>query len=193
MKVKTLAGVDEVGRGALFGPVVAAAVIVPVSLIPTLRKLGVEDSKQLSACRRQALVSPIRELVLAWHISFADVPTIETLNIRQASLLAMKRALLGLNHYPDWCLVDGRDGVPDLPFPQTALIGGDRRSPVIGAASILAKVWRDNLMERLGDRFLGYDLKSNKGYGTLKHRQALASLGLTCLHRRHFCRKISGP
>ncbi len=184
-----LAGVDEVGRGALFGPVVAAAVLMPIADIPGLSTLGVRDSKQLSAKRRQQLVPQIKATVLGWHISFAGVPEIECLNIRQASLLAMKRSLMKLSPPPDHCWIDGKDLIPACPFPQTALIRGDRRSPLIAAASILAKVWRDELMIRIAQRFPEYGLERHKGYGTAAHRLALENHGLSPLHRRHFCRK----
>ncbi|BFM40301.1 ribonuclease HII [Synechocystis sp. LKSZ1] len=185
-----LAGVDEVGRGALFGPVVAAAVLMPASAIEGLRAIGVKDSKQLSPRRRQQLVTEIKALVPGWHISFASVPEIERFNIRQASLLAMARALQGLPQAPDHCWIDGQDQIPLCPWPQTPLVRGDQQSPLIAAASILAKVWRDDLMIRVDQRFPGYALAANKGYGTIAHRQAIQDQGLTPLHRRHFCRRI---
>ena len=185
-----IAGVDEVGRGCLFGPVVAAAIAVPTSALVTLTSLGVKDSKQLSPKRRQELFPLIKNTVVAWHISYASISEIETLNIRQASLLAMKRSLLKLSVAPDHCWIDGRDSIPDLDLPQTALIKGDQLSPAIAAASILAKVWRDELILRIATRYPEYDLARNKGYGTEKHRLALRKYGLTPLHRPSFCRKI---
>lgn len=185
-----LAGVDEVGRGALCGPVVAAAVVMPARDLDSLGQIGVRDSKQLSPQRRQQLVTAIKVLVPGWHISFASVPEIERFNIRQASLLAMARALDRLPLAPDHCWVDGRDPIPQYLRPQTPLIRGDQQSPLIGAASILAKVWRDALMSRLSQRFPGYDLAANKGYATANHRRAIQDLGLTPLHRRQFCRRI---
>lgn len=185
-----IAGVDEVGRGALFGPVVAAAIAVPFSSISQLTPLGIKDSKQLSPKRRQALVSLIKQHAIAWHISYATVEEIAAINIRQASLLAMKRCLLKLPVSPHHCLIDGRDPIPDLGLSQTPIIKGDQRSPLIAAASILAKVWRDELITRISARYPVYDLATNKGYGTQKHRLALQQYGLTPLHRAVFCRKI---
>ncbi|MCT0254044.1 MULTISPECIES: ribonuclease HII [unclassified Synechocystis] len=187
-----MAGVDEVGRGALFGPVVAAAVLAPIGTIEQLRALGVRDSKKLSSNRRWDLARELPEYLHRYAISFADVPTIERINIRQASLLAMERAVAKLPLAPDYLLVDGRDILPRYAFPQMAITAGDNHSVLIGAASILAKVWRDDLITRLAARFPGYDLAQNKGYGTVKHRQGLKTLGKTPLHRQLFCRKIVG-
>lgn len=187
---RLVAGVDEVGRGALFGPVVAAAVLVPIEAINQLQTLGVKDSKQLSPQRRTHLAEELPKHLHSYSISFADVPTIERVNIRQASLLAMERAVQKLPVMPTYLLVDGRDTLPHIAMAQMAVTGGDRKSLLIGAASILAKVWRDSLITRLAERFPGYDLASNKGYGTAKHRQGLKTLGVTPLHRPLFCRKI---
>lgn len=187
---RLVAGVDEVGRGAIFGPVVAAAVLVPITAIATLRTLGVKDSKTLSPRQRETIFTQLSNGSTAYHISFADVPTIDQLNIRRASLLAMERSLRRLPTVPAHVLVDGRDSIPGLAMPQTSVIQGDARSALIGAASILAKVWRDHLIVRLAARFPGYDLASNKGYGTAKHRQGLQTFGTTPLHRPLFCRKI---
>lgn len=185
-----IAGVDEVGRGSLFGPVVAAAIAVPIASLSELIALGVKDSKQLSSAKRQTLFPLIKNQVVAWHISYATIAEIEALNIRQASLLAMKRCLQKLSISPHHCFIDGRDRIPDLDLPQTALIRGDQISPAIAAASILAKVWRDELILRIASRYPEYDLARNKGYGTQKHRTALQKYGLTPLHRPSFCRKI---
>ena len=184
-----LAGVDEVGRGCLFGPVVAAAVLVHPETLTALVSLGVKDSKQLSAHQRQTLVPLIQGAVLGYGIGLATVTEIEQLNIRRASLLAMKRALWKLPHSPDRCLIDGRDRIPDLPWEQETVIRGDQSSPAIAAASILGKVWRDELLQRLARKYPDYDLANNKGYGTAKHRQALQQFGLTRFHRPLFCRK----
>ncbi len=184
-----LAGVDEVGRGCLFGPVVAAAVLVPQDSLSALVSLGVKDSKQLSASQRQTLVPLIQGTVLAYGIGLVTVAEIERLNIRLASLLAMERALSRLPQAPDRCLIDGRDRIPDLPWEQETLIRGDQSSPAIASASILAKVWRDDLIQRLALKYPDYDLAKNKGYGTAKHRQALQQFGLTRFHRPRFCRK----
>ncbi|BAZ46664.1 ribonuclease HII [Chondrocystis sp. NIES-4102] len=183
-----VAGVDEVGRGALFGCVVAATVVLPISDIPILIDMGVKDSKKLSPLKRQQLVEPIKRAVLAWSINTASVSEIDNLNILQASLLAMKRSILGLNIYPniDICLVDGKIPVPDLPISQQTVIQGDLRSPVIAAASILAKVWRDQLIIDLADKYPEYNLAANKGYPTIQHRQAIKQYGLSLEHRRSF-------
>jgi ribonuclease HII len=181
-----VAGVDEVGRGALFGPVVAAAVVLPIAAIAQLVELGVRDSKQLSAKRRSVLVPQIKAVVSAFQVSCATVQEIEQLNILQASLVAMRRSLLGLAIQPDLCLVDGKQAIPDLAIEQIPLIRGDARSPVIAAASILAKVWRDELMVELSQKYPEYDLAANKGYGTLKHRLALQQHGASPEHRLSF-------
>lgn len=181
-----LAGVDEVGRGAWFGPVVAAVVLLHPSAIAQLRKLGVKDSKQLSPKRRRELDQKIRDLALACQIGYGTAAEIDRLNILQASLLAMKRAIDKLNMTPHFCLVDGKQPIPGLCLPQKTLIKGDQRSPLVAAASIVAKVWRDGLMVRLAQKYTQYDLATNKGYGTAKHRLALQQYGTTAQHRLSF-------
>ncbi|ACK65140.1 Ribonuclease H [Rippkaea orientalis PCC 8801] len=181
-----IAGVDEVGRGTLFGPVVAAVVVIPVSSTTYLQEIGVKDSKQLSAKKRLKLAQEIKIVAKGYHISYASVKEIDRLNILQASLLAMKRAVLHLSVEPAICLVDGRQKIPDLTIPQQTIIGGDRLSPIIAAASILAKVWRDELIIRLDAKYPQYDLANNKGYGTLKHRLALEKYGVSPQHRLSF-------
>ncbi len=181
-----IAGVDEVGRGALFGPVVAAAVVLPVDAIDVLAAAGVTDSKLLSAGRRLALADQIRAGALAYQICYASVWEIDRLNILQASLLAMKRAMLKLKLTPDLCLVDGNQRIPGLAVPQQTLVKGDQRSIAIASASILAKVWRDALMVRLAAKYHHYDLAANKGYGTPTHRAALQLYGPSRWHRRSF-------
>ncbi|MBD2260297.1 ribonuclease HII [Pseudanabaena sp. FACHB-2040] len=180
------AGVDEVGRGALFGPVVAAAVILSDASACELISLGVRDSKQLSPTRRQVLAVAIQQLAVDCKIGLASVQEIDRLNILQASLLAMKRAILQLDPAPSLCLIDGNQRVPDLPMSQQTIVKGDQQNCAIAAASILAKVWRDTLITRLASRYPGYDLAANKGYGSLKHRQALATLGPSPQHRLSF-------
>lgn len=180
------AGVDEVGRGALFGPVVAAAVILPVGAVPALLTAGLTDSKQLIAPARETLDVQIRSLASAWAVGSATVEEIDRLNILQASLLAMARAIAQLDPPPDHCLIDGNQRVPRLTIPQTTVVKGDQNSPLIAAASVVAKVWRDQLLTELAAEYPGYDLASNKGYGTPKHRAALAEQGPTSLHRRSF-------
>lgn len=181
-----VAGVDEVGRGALFGPVVAAAVILPTSTLPKLAIAGIKDSKQLSPLRRLKLAQEIKALALDWRIGYATSQEIDQFNILQASLLAMKRGILKLNVKPDICLVDGKHSLPDLPIPQQTMIKGDERSLEIAAASIVAKVWRDDLVMRLATKYPNYDLVANKGYGTQKHRLALQQYGPSRLHRMSF-------
>ncbi len=187
-----VAGVDEVGRGSLFGPVVAGAVILPISSLSDLAASGVKDSKQLSPGKRQKLAEEIKAVSLDWAIGYASTKEIDRFNIFHASLLAMKRAVLKLKKVqPDICLVDGKWIIPELGITQKALIKGDRRSIAIASASILAKVWRDDLIDRFAIKYPMYDLKSNKGYGTAKHLSALQQYGASPLHRLSFspCRQ----
>jgi ribonuclease HII len=179
-----VAGVDEVGRGCLFGPVVAAAVILPPDT--GLVAAGVTDSKKLSPLRRQALVVEIQQVAIAYQIGVASVREIDRLNILQASLLSMKRAIDRLSPQPDLCLIDGNQKVPHLLIPQQTVVKGDATEVAIGAASILAKVWRDRLIVRLAVKYPGYDLATNKGYGTAKHLAGLQKLGVSPQHRLSF-------
>ena len=181
-----IAGVDEVGRGALFGPVVAAIVVLPRSVVPQSIALGVVDSKKLSQRKRQELVEPIKKLVTDWRICSASVEEIDRLNILQASLLAMRRCVVNLSVQPDLCLVDGKEAIPNLEIAQRTVIKGDLRSPVIAAASILAKVWRDEIIVKLAEKYPEYDLANNKGYPTAKHRLAIEQYGISPEHRRSF-------
>ncbi len=183
---KLVAGVDEVGRGALFGPVVAAAAILPVSVLPQLAIAGVRDSKQLSPLQRLRLAQDIQRLALDWRIGYATSFEIDRINIFQASLLAMKRAVLKLKVQPDLCLIDGNQPLPDLTIPQQTMVKGDDRSLEIAAASVVAKVWRDELVIRLAKKYPDYDLVANKGYGTQRHRLALQQQGPSRLHRMSF-------
>jgi ribonuclease HII len=183
------AGVDEVGRGAFFGPVVAGAVVITPGMVSPLKALGVTDSKRLTASKREALVEPIQQQVVSSAVALATIHEISRLNILQASLLAMRRAISRLSVTPDICLVDGNQPIPDLGLPQKTVVKGDQQETAIAAASILAKVWRDTLMVRLARRYPAYDLAANKGYGSPKHRAAIAEFGLTAQHRRTF--KIS--
>ena len=188
-----VAGVDEVGRGCLFGEVVAAAVILPIEQLETLENLGVTDSKKLSAQRREQLDEIIREVAIAYAIGTASVVEIDKVNILAASLLAMERAISQLKPQPQHCLVDGNQLLRFqliAPIPQTTVVKGDSLSISIAAASIVAKVWRDRRMVKLAETYQGYDLATNKGYGTTKHREAIAKLGYSDLHRKSF--KIKG-
>ncbi|GFE67558.1 ribonuclease HII [Chroococcus sp. FPU101] len=181
-----IAGVDEVGRGCLFGPVVAAVVVLPVCDIPRLIEIGVKDSKLLSIKKRTELFHKISKIVLQYRIGYAKVQEIDQFNILQASLLAMLRSIKKLKHQPTICLVDGRQKIPNLSIPQHNIIKGDQRSPVIAAASIIAKVWRDDLILRWAKNYQEYDLAANKGYGTQKHLDAIAQYGISSQHRLSF-------
>ena len=184
-----VAGVDEVGRGCLFGDVVAAAVILPCDRLVELEQLGVTDSKKLSPKRREQLDLIIREMALAYAIGHASAKEIDEMNILAASLLAMERAIAQLQPQPKHCLIDGNQLLRFkliAPIPQTTVIKGDSLSVSIGAASIVAKVWRDRQMVELAEIYKGYDLATNKGYGTAKHRAAIAKLGYSDLHRKSF-------
>lgn len=181
------AGVDEVGRGPLAGPVVACAVI----LDPNYPIDGIKDSKALTEKRREALYEVITQRCLAWAIGRAEVAEIDEINILQASLLAMQRAIAGLTVKPSNVLVDGRE-LPKIPYKAQAIIGGDKTVQAISAASIIAKVTRDREMVELHQLYPGYDLNNNKGYGTKNHLAGLQELGATAIHRRSFApvRKI---
>lgn len=181
-----VAGVDEVGRGCLFGPVVAAAVILPADMDAELAACGVKDSKQLTGAHRSRLAAKIREVAIDCKIGMASVREIDRLNILQASLLAMKRAIGKLKAQPALCLIDGNQRIPNLPVPQQTIVQGDRKSLSIAAASIIAKVWRDELIIRLAAKYPVYDLTKNKGYGTQKHRLALQQYGVSPQHRLSF-------
>ena len=181
-----IAGVDEVGRGALFGPVVAAAVILPPSALPELVAAQIRDSKKLSSNRRLKLTGKICQVALDWKIGFASTVEINQMNILQASLLAMKRAVLKLKVRPGLFLIDGNQPLKDLSMPQQTVVKGDEQSLAIACASIVAKVWRDDLIVRLAAKYPMYDLVTNKGYGTQRHLQALQQYGPSRLHRISF-------
>lgn len=176
-----IAGVDEVGRGPLAGPVIAAAVI----LDPARPIAGLADSKKLSPARRERLALSIRANALAWALGRAEVAEIDRLNIFQASLLAMRRAVEALPMTPDRVLVDGKH-CPPLACPCTAIVKGDATVPAISAASILAKVTRDAELRELHDRYPRYDFARHKGYPTVVHREALRRFGPCPEHRRSF-------
>ncbi len=176
-----LAGVDEVGRGPLAGPVVAAAVI----LDPERPIEGLRDSKKLTERRREVLAEQIRERALAWSLGRAEVHEIDEINILQASLLAMQRAVAGLSVVPELVLVDG-NRCPQLDYPSQAVIKGDALVPAISAASIIAKVSRDREMIELDSSYPGYGLAKHKGYPSKAHLEALQALGVTPVHRRSY-------
>jgi ribonuclease HII len=176
-----VAGVDEVGRGALCGPVVAAAVVLGEGFPSE----GLDDSKRLSARQREALDVRIRERARAFAIGIADHAEIDRVNILRATLLAMKRAVLALPVEPDLLLIDALR-VPGLDVEQRPIVKGDAQSASIAAASIVAKVTRDALMRQLDREHPGYDLARNMGYGSEEHRMALRRLGPCPIHRRSF-------
>ncbi|MFW9605371.1 MAG: ribonuclease HII [Pseudomonas sp.] len=176
-----VAGVDEVGRGPLCGPVVAAAVI----LNPNRPIIGLADSKKLTVKRREALFEEICRCAIGWSVAQASVEEIDQLNILQATLLAMQRAVTGLSVQPKLALIDG-NRCPILSMPANAIIKGDATVPSIAAASILAKVTRDRMMKELDEFYPGYDLAKHKGYPTVAHLDALNRLGPSPIHRRSF-------
>jgi ribonuclease HII len=176
-----IAGLDEVGRGPLFGPVVAAAVI----LARGCRLVGLTDSKLLTEKKRNELEPEIRAQAVAWAIAAVDAETIDRINIRQASLLAMRLAVEQLALSPDFLLIDGVDTI-DWGCPQRAVVKGDSTSLSIAAASVLAKVHRDRLLVELDAEFPGYGLAQHKGYGCPAHLDALRRMGPTPLHRRSY-------
>ena len=180
-KCRWIAGVDEVGRGPLAGDVVAAAVILdPATPIP-----GLNDSKKLSEKQRQELVMLIKEHALALSIGRSSVAEIDSLNILQASLLAMQRAVEALPRRPQLVYVDGNH-LPDWRFQAKAIVRGDAKIPTIAAASVLAKVTRDCEMKALDSLYPGYGLANHKGYPTKQHLEALAKLGPSPIHRKSF-------
>ncbi len=184
---RLICGVDEAGRGPLAGPVCAAAVILPDGVdIP-----GLNDSKKLSDKKRRELYPIIKEKAVAYSIAFADHQEIDTINILQATFLAMQRAIDGLSVKPDFALIDG-NREKDFGLPVQTIVQGDGRSASIAAASILAKVTRDDLMEQLAIQYPGYGFEIHKGYGTKAHYAALAEFGPSPVHRMTFLKKLYG-
>jgi ribonuclease HII len=179
--INCLAGVDEVGRGPLAGDVVTAAVILP----PSHPIEGLADSKALTARQRENLYQDIISHARCWCIGRASVQEIDRYNILQATLMAMRRAVLGLKITPDYVAVDG-NRLPQWEFAGEAVVKGDGRVEVISAASILAKVVRDREMLAMDAKYPGYGFQKNKGYGTAQHLEALQRLGPTPIHRRTF-------
>ena len=177
-----IAGVDEVGRGPLAGPVVAAAVILPHDF----DVLGIDDSKKLSSKKREELAEVIKEKALAWSIGWVGPERIDEINILEATKEAMTQAVQGLSLQPDHVLIDGNFTVRALALPQTAIVKGDANSTSIAAASILAKVTRDRYMEEMDAVYPGYAFASNKGYGTKAHYDGLKAQGPTPIHRKSF-------
>lgn len=180
-EVGFVAGVDEVGRGPLAGPVVAAAVI----LNPKRAIRGLNDSKQLTAAEREKLYQKICTHALAWAVGRAEVHEIDKLNIFQANLLAMQRAIFALEIVPNLILVDGKH-CPKTSYPSQAIVGGDGKVAAIGAASILAKVTRDAEMQYYNEIYPGYGFANHKGYSTAEHLQAIKRIGVSPIHRKSF-------
>lgn len=185
--VEIICGVDEAGRGPLAGPVCAAAVILPKGLeIP-----GLNDSKKLTDKRRRELMPIIKEQALAYGIAFASHEEIDNINILQATFLAMERALSQLEIKPQLALIDGNRKI-DFGVPAETVVKGDSRSANIAAASVLAKVTRDDYMEAMALEYPGYGFEIHKGYGTKAHYEALRNLGPCPIHRMTFLKKFYG-
>lgn len=180
--ISLVAGVDEVGVGAWAGPVIAAAVILPGAASLS----GLKDSKLLSAKRRAILFDAIRECAVAIGVGRVEVSEIDLLNVYWAAMLARQRAVEALALAPAHVLVDGKRRITGLSLPQTPIVEGDRLHPAISAASIIAKVTRDRIMEELGEVYPGYGFERHKGYGTLVHLTALAQLGPLPVHRHSY-------
>lgn len=185
--VKIICGVDEAGRGPLAGPVCAAAVILPANAeIP-----GLNDSKKLSDKKRRELYPIIKEQAIAYGIAFADHHEIDDINILQATFLAMERAINQLSVKPELALIDG-NRAKDFGIPVQTVVHGDSLSASIAAASVLAKVTRDDYMLKMAEEYPGYDFEIHKGYGTKAHYAALTKLGASPIHRMSFLKKFYG-
>lgn len=182
---KWVAGIDEVGRGPLAGPVVAAAVILPENH----KIIGIDDSKKLSAKKREALCATIQKEAAAWAVGVVSHERIDEINILQATYEAMRQAIAGLQIQPDVILADAVT-IPQITIPQKAIVKGDAKSISIGAASIVAKVTRDHMMEAMAELYPGYDFASNKGYGSQKHLAGIAQYGICPIHRRTFVQRF---
>lgn len=182
---KYVCGVDEVGRGPLAGPVVCAAVIMPLDNVID----GVDDSKKLSAKKRERLAEEIQKIAIACHISLIEAKIIDEINILEATKLCMKNAVEGLSLKPDYVITDGNMTL-DIAIPQTSIVKGDAKSYTIGCASIIAKVYRDALMDKYAEEYPQYDFIHNKGYGTAKHVEGIKAYGLTPIHRKSFTKNF---
>ena len=185
--IELICGVDEAGRGPLAGPVCAAAVILP----PNAEIPGLNDSKKLSDKKRRELYPIIKEQAIAYGIAFADHHEIDEINILQATYLAMERAINQLNVKPELALIDG-NRAKDFGIPVQTVVHGDSLSASIAAASVLAKVTRDNFMLEMAETYPGYDFEIHKGYGTKAHYAALTKLGPSAIHRMTFLKKFYG-
>ena len=184
-----ICGVDEAGRGPLAGPVVAGAVIFPTGFTG----LPVNDCKLLTAEKRQELFGLIFEKALDVSTGAASHTEIDVFNIHHASFLAMRRAIKKLKIMPEIVLVDGKFEIPKLTFPQKAIVKGDRLSASVAAASIVAKVTRDRMMQELDEQYPGWNLAQNKGYPTPEHKALVTEKGISEIHRRTFCDHITAP
>jgi ribonuclease HII len=186
---RMIAGIDEAGRGPLAGPVIAAAVILPQGY----EHPEITDSKKLSSRQRERLYGVIERDAVSIGIGITEAPEIDAVNILQATLTAMREAVLELSPSPDYLLIDGLNRI-DLTIPQETIIRGDSRSISVASASIVAKVSRDRLMEMYHRQFPQYNFLSNKGYGTREHREAILKFGRSKIHRRSFrVAEIDGP
>ncbi len=182
---KAVCGVDEAGRGPLAGPVCAAAVILPEGVVID----GVNDSKKLTEKKREALFDVIREQALAYSIAYATVDEIEEINILNATMLAMRRAVDGLSLKADYAMIDGNK-IPELNIDAECIVKGDARSMSIACASILAKVSRDRLLFKYAEEYPMYGFDKHKGYGTKAHREAILEYGPCPYHRKSFLKKL---
>lgn len=205
---KYVIGCDEVGRGCLAGPVVAAAVALPSIKYKVLGIMGIKDSKLLSSKKREELSAVIKEVALAWSIAEVSPKEIDKINIHNASLLAMRKAVEGLvlknvaqasglpqsrmrvTEAPHYIFIDGKFVIPNFSEYQQAVIGGDNKVLSIAAASIIAKVYRDELMQKLDKQFPAYGLAKHKGYATTAHRNTITQAGLSSIHRLTFCKNF---
>ena len=185
--VQLICGVDEAGRGPLAGPVCAAAVILP----PNVEIPGLNDSKKLSDKKRRELYPVIMEKAIAYGIAFADHKEIDEINILQATYLAMERAINQMSVRPELALIDG-NRAKDFGIPVETVVHGDSLSASIAAASVLAKVTRDDYMLKMAEEYPGYDFEIHKGYGTKAHYAALSELGASPIHRMSFLKKFYG-
>ncbi len=190
LNLKKIAGIDEVGRGCLFGPVIASAVVLNKSTGKTLIKAGLKDSKKLTKVKIQELAPLIKEMASAWGLGQASAREIDTFGIRLATERAMIRALHRLSEKPNLLLVDGVLPIRQWDGSQKTIPQGDNCEPSIAAASVIAKEYRDKLIMRIANEFPQYGLKKHVGYGTLFHRKAIKSFGPTRLHRLSFLKKI---
>ncbi len=181
-----IGGIDEAGRGPLFGPVVAACVVLPKGCLIE----GVNDSKKLSEKKREALFDEIKEKAIAWGVGIVDNNTIDEINILEATRKAMHEAVMNLKIKPDYIFIDAEKHVDTCGIPYLPIIKGDALSINIACASIIAKVTRDRMVDEMALKYPEYGLEKHKGYGTKEHTDAIKKYGLTPLHRKTFCQKF---